>query len=155
MKHRVELSPAAGHLCIAQSAKAAGLHTPCIHTWTKKGGGRWGDRWGGYGDGHRQLGTARSPHPPGIGSHCLVPRFPDKAFEDLALGGFYLGNNNRPQRWLFVLCIVEQDCLMELLCIVQRFWKGICGLQKGIWILLPGLPGCPIIVLIQYEAVPL
>lgn len=64
-------------------------------------------------------------------------------------------------RWLFVLCIVEQDCLMEVLCALCKVsGKGFVVCKRAsvsrcsVWLInCVSSLGCPAIVLIQYEAV--
>lgn len=136
----VKLPPAAGHLYVplAQTAEAADLRRFCLHMCTKKGDSRWEDRWekvwwwtlGSLAQlrAHIQLALA-----------SMVSRSP---FSWHSLWGFGTGrvllcNNNRPQTGKVAVCIVHCGAGLSnggSMCIVRRFWKRICGLQKGIWI---------------------
>lgn len=64
-------------------------------------------------------------------------------------------------RWLFVLCIVKQDCLMEAHCVLCKVsGKGFVVCKRApesrwtVWLInsVSSL-GCPAIVPIEYEAV--
>lgn len=70
---------------------------------------------------------------------------------------------HRRGRWLFVSCIVEQDCLMEVHCALCNVsGKGFVVCKRAsesrcsVWLInsVSSL-GCPTVVVIQYEAVSL
>lgn len=71
--------------------------------------------------------------------------------------------DHRQGSWLFVSCIVEQHCLMEVhcaLCSVSGKGFAVCKRASeprcSVWLInsVSSL-GCPTIVLMQYEAVSL
>lgn len=111
-----------------------------------------------------------------ISYHCLARCFPGRAF-DWTGGEVRIWHrvgftsaitiSRRRGRWLFVLCIVEEDCLMEVhwaLCSVSAKGFAVCKRASeshfSVWLInsvsSPGCPhNCPQYVCVQYESVSL
>lgn len=84
-----------------------------------------------------------------LASIVLRPVFLAQPLIELALelriwqrGGFYLPENKRPQTGEVAVCVTHCGTGLSnggSLCIVQGFWRGICGLLKGIRAPLHGM----------------